>query len=80
MTSKTIQNQQIKRFKFWLGQGLEEGLQYQHALFQKICTLDYGQRRQLYQQAHQFAQQGVDTLITYEDKTCHLWINLQKVI
>ncbi|MEM7793273.1 MAG: hypothetical protein AAF579_02335 [Cyanobacteria bacterium P01_C01_bin.118] len=78
MVSKTIKNQQIKRFKFWLDQSLQEGIQYQHALFQRISTLDYGKRHRLYQQAQQLAQQGADILITYEGKTCNLWVNLQK--
>ncbi len=52
-------------------------MQYQHALFQRICTLDYSQRHQLYQQASQFAQQGADTLVTYEQSSCHLWLNLK---
>lgn len=79
MVSKTIKNQQIKRFKFWLDQAMQEGIQYQHALFQRISTQDYSQRRQLYQQAQQLAQQGADILVTYEGKTCHLWVNLQKI-
>lgn len=80
MVSKTIKNQQIKRFKFWLNQGLQEGIQYQNALFQRICTLDYSQRCRLYQQSRQMAQQGADILITYEAEACHLWVNLQKTI
>ena len=52
-------------------------MRYQHALFQRISTLDYSQRHRLYLQASQFAQQGADTLITYEDSSCHLWLNLR---
>ena len=52
-------------------------MQYEHALFERICTLDYSQRNQIYQQARQFAHQGADTLVTYEDSVCHLWINLK---
>lgn len=52
-------------------------MQYQYSLFQRIITLDYGQRHQLYQQASQYAQAGADILITYDNETCHLWINLK---
>lgn len=80
MASKTIKTRPITRFKFWLDQSLQEGIQYQHALFQKISTRDYSQRHQLYKQAHQFVQGGADTLVTYEGKTCHLWVNLQSKV
>lgn len=52
-------------------------MQYQHSLFQRLITLDYGQRHQLYQQASHYAQAGADILITYDNEACHLWINLK---
>ncbi len=52
-------------------------MQYESALFQRICTLSYEQRQQLYQQAAELAQQGADTMITYKDENCHLWLNLK---
>ena len=77
VVAKTAKSQQIRRFKFWFDQGLQDGMQYQQALFERICTLDNSQRKQLYQQARQFAHQGADTLVTYEQGVCHLWINLK---
>lgn len=77
VTSKSFKSQRIKRFKFWLEQDLQDGMKYQNSLFQKICTLDYGKRRQIYQQANQLAKKGADILITYEEKDCHLWLNLR---
>ncbi|MBE9070853.1 hypothetical protein IQ260_29900, partial [Leptolyngbya cf. ectocarpi LEGE 11479] len=77
MTSKLFKSQQVRRFKFWLDQSLQDGMRYQYSLFQRIITLDYSQRQQLYQQASQYAQAGADILITYDNKTCHLWINLK---
>lgn len=80
MVSKTIKNQQIKRFKFWLNQNLQDGMHYQHALFQRIRTLDYKHRHHIYQQASELAKHGDDVLVTYEDRACHLWLNLQKIV
>ncbi len=77
MTAKSFKSQQIRRFKFWLEQDLQDGMQYQYALFQRIQTLEYSQRKQLYQQANQLAKKGADILVTYEDTVCHLWLNLK---
>ena len=77
MTSKLFKSQQIRQFKFWLDQSLQDGMQYQHSLFQHASTWEYEQRNQLYQYARELARQGVDTLITYNASVCHLWINLK---
>ncbi|ESA35442.1 hypothetical protein N836_12110 [Leptolyngbya sp. Heron Island J] len=77
MTAKSFKSQQIKHFKFWLEEDLQDGMQYQYALFQRIQTSDYSQRKELYQHANQLAQKGADILVTYEDKDCHLWLNLK---
>lgn len=77
LVSKTVKAPQARQFKFWLEQTLQDGMQYQSALFQRICTLDYEHRHQLYQKANQLAQNGADTIITRNDKACHLWLNLK---
>ena len=69
--------QQIRQFKFWFNQILHEGMQYESALFQRVCTVDYEQRQQVYQQAARLVLQGADIMITYNDRGCHLWLNLK---
>ena len=67
MTSKQFKSQQAKQFKFWLDHRVQDGMQYQYALFQRIGTLSYEQRHQLHQQASHFAKNGADILVTYEE-------------
>lgn len=69
--------QQIRQFKFWFDQTLNEGMQYESALFQRVCTIDYERRQQVYQQAAQLVHYGADIMITYDDRDCHLWLNLK---
>lgn len=77
VTAKSFKSQQVRRFKFWLAQDLHDGMQYQYALFQRIYTTDYRHRHKIYNKASRLAQRGADTLVTYEDKACHLWLNLK---
>ena len=52
-------------------------MQYESELFQCIYTLEYDHRHQLYKQAQQLVQLGADIIITYQNKDCHLWLNLK---
>ena len=77
MTAKSFKSQQIKHFKFWLEEDLQDGMQYRYSLFHRIRTLDYSQRKKLYRYANQLAQKGADILVTYDENDCHLWLNLK---
>lgn len=77
MVSKSSKLQPAIRFKFWLDQALQDGMRYQHSFFQRLHTLDGDERLRIYVLADRLARQGADILVTHDQDTCSLWINLK---
>jgi hypothetical protein len=74
---KSLRDKQVQFFKFWANHQLQDGLHYQNELFQRVQTLDRGQRFQIYKFGGDLARQGADILITCHPDGCSLWVNLR---
>lgn len=77
MLPRVIQESQVRPFKFWFNESLQDGIHYQKELYYRLHTCDSGSRGKLYQVACRLARNGADVLITVAATDCSLWANLR---
>jgi hypothetical protein len=63
-------------FKFWFNNGLQDGLHYENELFYRLKTVEFGDRLQIYHQAHQLLPQS-KVVITESGEAYSLWVCLR---
>lgn len=77
MLPKVIQEQQLKPFKFWFNDSLQDGVHFQNELYYRLRQMPIADRSRLYQLGSKLVQRGADVFLTASDEQCSLWANLR---
>ncbi|WP_205370370.1 MULTISPECIES: hypothetical protein [Thermoleptolyngbya] len=63
-------------FKFWFRDSIQDGMYYRSELYYRLQTVDAQQRSRLYHFACRLAQREA-VVVTANQRSCSLWINLR---
>lgn len=63
-------------FKFWFKNSIQDGMYYRSELYYRLQTVDVQQRARLYHFACRIAQHEA-VVVTTNQRSCSLWINLR---
>lgn len=77
MLPRVLREDQVRVFKFWYGEAMQDGTHYCNELFYRAMVVDLEQRPRLYHLACRLSGRGATTLVTLTDCQCSLWISLR---
>lgn len=77
MLPEIVDEAKIRSFKFWFGDRIQEGMNYQDELFYRLHTADLEYRAKLFHMACRLSQRGARLMLTVSTQSCSLWVSLR---